>query len=180
MNGILSSANRPRKSALTSIDLHIRLIWNLNDDRIRAHVFLCVLAYYVKWHMRDSLREIIFDDGHRGEPRAIAHRNFAKSNLRENFFCSHYKRRKCPLPESHLDAKTAGLIFARINTPSVKSHFFKVAIAIARRKPSKASKFDRNFYKTDHWPICGVVANDSLANEWRGHRNGRLSIPATR
>ncbi|MCX7385772.1 MAG: hypothetical protein NTX48_03820, partial [Planctomycetales bacterium] len=33
-----------------------------NDDRIRAHVFLCMLAYYVEWHMRDALRELIFDD----------------------------------------------------------------------------------------------------------------------
>jgi hypothetical protein len=28
----------------------------------RAHVFLCMLAYYVEWHMRDALRELIFDD----------------------------------------------------------------------------------------------------------------------
>ena len=49
--------------SLKSIDLHIRPIrhwWN--DDCIRAHVFLCMLAYYVEWHMRDALREIIFDD----------------------------------------------------------------------------------------------------------------------
>ena len=33
-----------------------------HNDRIRAYVFLCMLAYYVEWHMRDALREIIFDD----------------------------------------------------------------------------------------------------------------------
>jgi transposase len=48
--------------SLKSIDLHIRPIRHWNDDRIRAHVFLCMLAYYVEWHMRDALREIIFDD----------------------------------------------------------------------------------------------------------------------
>jgi len=48
--------------SLKSIDLHIRPIRHWNDDRIRAHVFLCMLAYYVEWHMRDALRELIFDD----------------------------------------------------------------------------------------------------------------------
>jgi len=45
-----------------SIDLHIRPIRHWNNDRIRAHVFLCMLAYYVEWHMRVALRELIFDD----------------------------------------------------------------------------------------------------------------------
>ena len=40
--------------SLKSIDLHIRPIRHWNDDRIRAHVFLCMLAYYVEWHMRDA------------------------------------------------------------------------------------------------------------------------------
>jgi hypothetical protein len=48
--------------SMKSIDLHIRPIRHWNDDRIRAHVFLCMLAYYVEWHMRDALRELIFDD----------------------------------------------------------------------------------------------------------------------
>lgn len=48
--------------SLKSIDLHIRPIRHWNDDRIRAHVFLCMLAYYVEWHMREALRELIFDD----------------------------------------------------------------------------------------------------------------------
>ena len=48
--------------SMKSIDLHIRPIRHWNDDRIRAHVFLCMLAYYVEWHMRVALRELIFDD----------------------------------------------------------------------------------------------------------------------
>ena len=57
----LSRVERAFRS-LKSIDLHIRPIFHWNDDRIRAHVFLCMLAYYVEWHMRESLRELIFDD----------------------------------------------------------------------------------------------------------------------
>jgi|688.fasta_scaffold222878_1 hypothetical protein len=51
--------------SMKSIDLHVRPIYHFNDDRIRAHVFLCMLAYYVEWHMRDRLRELLFDDDDR-------------------------------------------------------------------------------------------------------------------
>ena len=48
--------------SMKSIDLHVRPIYHFNDDRIRSHVFLCLLAYYVESHMRDRLRELLFDD----------------------------------------------------------------------------------------------------------------------
>ena len=31
-------------------------------DRVRAHIFLCMLAYYVEWHMRQAWREFLFSD----------------------------------------------------------------------------------------------------------------------
>jgi len=43
-------------------DLQLRPIYHHKDERIRAHVFLCMLAYYVEWHMRERLREVLFDD----------------------------------------------------------------------------------------------------------------------
>ena len=46
---------------MKSIDLHVRPIYHFNDDRIRSHVFLCLLAYYVEWHMRDRQRALLFD-----------------------------------------------------------------------------------------------------------------------
>ena len=57
----LSQVERAFRS-LKTVDLHIRPIYHSNDDRIRSHVFLCVLAYYVEWHMRESLREVLFED----------------------------------------------------------------------------------------------------------------------
>jgi transposase len=57
----LSRVERAFRS-MKSVDLHVRPIYHFNDDRIRAHVFLCMLAYYVEWHMRDRLRELLFDD----------------------------------------------------------------------------------------------------------------------
>lgn len=60
----LSQVERAFRS-MKSVDLHVRPIYHFNDDRIRAHVFLCMLAYYVEWHMRDRLRELLFDDDDR-------------------------------------------------------------------------------------------------------------------
>ncbi len=60
--------------SLKTVDLHLRPIHHHNDDRIRAHVFLCMLAYYVEWHMRERLREILFDDDDR-EPAQSSRRS---------------------------------------------------------------------------------------------------------
>jgi transposase len=48
-----------------SVDLHVRPIFHWLDERIKAHVFLCMLAYYVEWHMRGVLAELLFDDHER-------------------------------------------------------------------------------------------------------------------
>jgi hypothetical protein len=48
--------------SMKTIDLKVRPIYHWLDDRIRAHVFLCMLAYYVEWHMRERLKPILFDD----------------------------------------------------------------------------------------------------------------------
>lgn len=50
-----------------TIDLKIRPIYHWLDDRIRTHVFLCLVAYYVEWHMRKELAPILFDDHQRSE-----------------------------------------------------------------------------------------------------------------
>ena len=43
-------------------DLKVRPINHLLAERVRAHVFICMLAYYVEWHMREKLKPILFDD----------------------------------------------------------------------------------------------------------------------
>jgi hypothetical protein len=47
---------------LKTVDIKVRPIYHWLDDRIRAHVFLCMLAYYVEWHMRQRLAPILFED----------------------------------------------------------------------------------------------------------------------
>lgn len=48
--------------SLKSVDLKVRPIHHRSAERVRAHVFLCMLAYYVEWHMRKALAPILFDD----------------------------------------------------------------------------------------------------------------------
>jgi len=47
---------------LKGIDLRIRPIYHRLEVTVRAHVFVCMLAYYVEWHMRQALKSLLFDD----------------------------------------------------------------------------------------------------------------------
>jgi hypothetical protein len=47
---------------MKTIDLKVRPIHHRTADRVRAHIFLCMLAYYVEWHMREAWRELLFAD----------------------------------------------------------------------------------------------------------------------
>jgi transposase len=54
---------------LKTADLQLRPIYHHKDERIRAHVFLCMLSYYVEWHMRERLREVLFHDSDQDSAR---------------------------------------------------------------------------------------------------------------
>jgi transposase len=47
---------------LKGIDLLVRPIRHRTEDRVRSHIFICMLSYYVEWHMRKALGEILFVD----------------------------------------------------------------------------------------------------------------------
>jgi hypothetical protein len=47
---------------LKGVDLEIRPIHHYREDRVRAHVLLAMLAYYVEWHLREAWAELIFKD----------------------------------------------------------------------------------------------------------------------
>ncbi|HMO47841.1 MAG TPA: IS1634 family transposase [Rubrivivax sp.] len=48
--------------SLKTVDLKVRPIHHRNADRVRAHILLCMLAFYVEWHMREAWRELMFAD----------------------------------------------------------------------------------------------------------------------
>jgi transposase len=57
----LSNVERAFRS-LKGIDLKVRPIYHHLENRVRAHIFLCMLAYYVEWHMKEAWRELLFSD----------------------------------------------------------------------------------------------------------------------
>jgi len=66
--------------SLKSIDLDLRPIHHYTEIRVRAHVFICMLAAYLVWHLRQAWQPLTFTDQDRPEPTdpaACAHRSAA-------------------------------------------------------------------------------------------------------
>ena len=57
----LANVERAFRS-LKTVDLKVRPIHHRTADRVRAHILLCMLAYYVEWHMREAWRALTFAD----------------------------------------------------------------------------------------------------------------------
>ena len=57
----LSQVERAFRSIKT-MDLEVRPIRHYQEQRVRTHLFLCMLAYYVKWHMMEAWRPLLFAD----------------------------------------------------------------------------------------------------------------------
>ena len=56
--------------SMKTVDLQVRPVLHYSVQRVRAHVFLCMLAYCVEWHMRARLKSMLFDDEHQEEASA--------------------------------------------------------------------------------------------------------------
>ena len=66
----LSVIERAFRSFKT-VDLKVRPIYHRLEDRVRAHLFLCMLAYYVQWHMRQKLAPVLFQDEDKAAAQAL-------------------------------------------------------------------------------------------------------------
>ena len=64
---------------LKTVDLHVRPIYHWLEDRVRAHVFLCMLAYYVEWRMRARLAPMLYDDDDKAAAEALRASPVAKA-----------------------------------------------------------------------------------------------------
>jgi transposase len=56
---------------IKTVDLNVRPIYHWLEDRVRAHVLLCMLAYYLEWHMRQCLAPMLFDDADKEEAETL-------------------------------------------------------------------------------------------------------------
>jgi hypothetical protein len=74
----LANVERAFRS-LKTVDPDIRPIFHWVSSRVRAHLFLCILAYRLEWHMRQSLAAILFDDHDRAAGEALRPSPVAKA-----------------------------------------------------------------------------------------------------
>lgn len=132
----LSQVERAFRS-LKSIDIHVRPIRHRLEKRVRAHIFLCMLAYYVQWHMLEAWRPLLFCDedqqgkatrnpvapAKRSEPalRKVQARILDDGTQAHSFrtllkHLSAIVRNVCRLPDSGPDAPT----FDVVTTPDAK------------------------------------------------------------
>ena len=66
----LSLVERAIRSIKT-VDLHVRPVYHWLPERVRAHVFLCMLGYYLEWHMRQRLAPMLYDDDDKQAAEAL-------------------------------------------------------------------------------------------------------------
>ena len=57
--------------SLKGLEILVRPIRHRQEHRVRAHIFICMLAYYVEWHMRRALASLLFDEAAAGAQRAL-------------------------------------------------------------------------------------------------------------
>ena len=65
--------------SLKTVDLELRPVFHWVAPRVRAHVLLCMLAYYLEWHMRQALAPMLFDDHDRPAGEALRSSPVAKA-----------------------------------------------------------------------------------------------------
>jgi Transposase DDE domain len=56
---------------LKTVDLQVRPVYHWLAERVRAHVFVCMLAYYLEWHMRQRLAPLLYDDTDKATAEAL-------------------------------------------------------------------------------------------------------------
>ena len=64
---------------LKTTDLHVRPIHHWLEERVRAHVFLCMLAYYLEWNLRARLAPMLYDDDDKEAAEALRKSPVAKA-----------------------------------------------------------------------------------------------------
>ena len=50
-------------SSLKIVQIEVRPVYQKTDDRIRSHVFLCTLVYYLQWHLKQRFELLFAGDG---------------------------------------------------------------------------------------------------------------------
>lgn len=82
---------------MKTVTLEMRPVHHKTDHRIEAHIFICMLAYYVQWHMHQAFAPIYEADG-QGANRSTTFRNLIESlkSIRSNTMSNNKMEYECP------------------------------------------------------------------------------------
>lgn len=118
---------------MKTIDLSLRPIYHRNEERIRSHVFICMLAYYVEWHMREKLRSVLFADDDRESATAARNSMVAPAQRSESAKRKDATQRTSddyPVQSFHDILQDLGTLCRnRIRIPEFDSEFDKLTLA---------------------------------------------------
>ena len=129
--------------ALKSIDLAIRPVHHWIEPRVRAHVFLCMLAYYVEWHLRQAWAPILFDDHDRAAAEAARASPLAAAEPSPASIRKRGRRRSDDgLPISSLRDLLRHLATLTLNTVALPKTRPATTTLYARPTPLQARAFD--------------------------------------
>ncbi len=128
---------------LKSVDLAIRPVHHWLSPRVRAHVFLCMMAYYVEWHLRDALKPLLFQDHNR--PGAEAGRTSPVAPASTSPAADHKRGRRRNdqnLPISSFSDLMAHLATQTLNTAALPKAPNATFTTLANPTPLQAAAFD--------------------------------------
>ncbi|MEW6350509.1 MAG: IS1634 family transposase [Thermodesulfobacteriota bacterium] len=137
----LSVVERAFRS-LKTVDLKIRPIHHHLGDRVKAHVFLCMLAYYVEWHMRSALAPILFDDDHKAEAQALRKSVVAPAARSDHALAKAQKRRTddgIPIHSFQTLLEHLGTLTKNLVRVPLSGHTFS---RFSRPSPTQQKAFD--------------------------------------
>jgi transposase len=113
---------------LKTVDLEIRPIRHWMPQRVRAHVFLCMLAYHVEWHLRDALAPLLFHDTDLETARAERTSPVAKTEPSEAVKAKKATKRSADgqriMSFANLIAHLGTLVRNTMRVPSRRTHRF--------------------------------------------------------
>jgi len=106
--------------------LKVRPIHHWRADRVRAHLFLCMLAYYVQWHMREAWRPLTFADENLREDAAVRDPAAAAERSSEALQKVHSKTLEDGTPAHSFDTlmdNLATIVQNRCTVPGARASF---------------------------------------------------------
>ena len=156
----LSQVERAFRSIKT-VDLEIRPIYHWLEDRVRAHVLLCMLAYHVEWHMRGALAPMLYEDDEKEAVLAKRASPVAKAPRSDKARAKEATHRTADgLPVHSFQSLIADLGTLCLNTlVTATSPDYPITIA-TRPTPIQAKAFE----------LLGVPAPPPAASDKAAHR----------